>query len=103
MTYLWFGLFDVVPNAENPDVLDGAKGAFVNVIGLAQSRVEFFQLVEAGVNDLGLEVSACEEIDVLTTTQSRRDELSEELIEMAARLTEKSPIAFDEFQAYMED
>ena len=98
MTKAWIGLVEVEAEPGH-DVLDGAKGAYVNVVALSDDESGFRNLVRSTMNKYNLKVR---EISDLGPTEERisRGDLVPELHALVERLSSQSPIQFDEFQAY---
>lgn len=96
----WIGLCDVRPLRGN-DVLEGANGAFVNVVALAESGEGFQRLVCKTMREYQFSVEAIEDIVTVEGLQ-QRDGLIPELLTLAQSLTDEYPIQFDEFQSYEE-
>ena len=98
MTKAWIGLVEVEAEPDH-DVLDGAKGAYVNVVALSDDESGFRNLVRSTMNEYNLKVR---EISDLGPTEERisRGDLVPELHALVERLSSQSPIQFDEFQAY---
>ena len=98
MTKAWIGLIEVEAEPGH-DVLDGAKGAYVNVVALADDESGFRNLVRSTMNEYNLKAR---EISDLGPTEERisRGDLVPDLHALVERLSIQSPIQFDEFQAY---
>ena len=100
MKQKWIGLFDVKPQEGQEEVLDGAIGAYVNVIAIAASKCEFEDISEKAFNEFGLNVLSIQDV---SKVEDKYQELTEELIEGVDTTDDLNPIFFDEFQAYESD
>ena len=98
MTKAWIGLVEVEAEPGH-DVLDGAKGAYVNVVALADDESGFRNLVRSTMNEYNLKVRGISDLGPTEVRISRGD-LVPELHALVERLSSQSPIQFDEFQAY---
>ncbi len=94
----WIGLCEVRPLPGN-DSLEGAIGAFVNVVALGESEEDFKRCVLSTMKEYDFEVIAMNDIGTVEEREQRED-LIPELSALAQSLTEEYPIQFDEFQAY---
>lgn len=95
---VWFGRVDVIPDEGN-DVLDGARGAVVNVVALASSEADYLALVRSTMSEYGFTVVHHEEVMPLAD-RPKSKQLVPELAALARGLTPEYPIQFDEFQSY---
>lgn len=100
-TSIWIGRADVRPLPHN-QALGAARGAIVNVLGLADTEAEFLQILESAMSEYGFEILLCEDVARLSDWLSVH-EISTELNQLAARLTSEFPVQFDEFQSYVFD
>lgn len=100
-TEIWIGRFDVRPRPGN-DVLGSAKGAIVNVVGLASDEGGFVKLVEDALNTYGLQIIRCDDIARLDDWKTN-NRLHRDLRRLIDGLTSEYPIQFDEFQSYVSD
>ena len=97
MTKAWIGLVEVEAEPGH-DVLDGAKGAYVNVVALSDDESGFRNLVRSTMNEYNLKVRKIRSRpDRGAYIQGRP---GAELHALVDRLSIQSPIQFDEFQAY---
>lgn len=100
-TDIWIGRFDVKPRAGN-DTLGYAKGAVVNVVGLASDQDAYMELVAAAMDAHNFEVLRFDDIARLASWKTKNS-LHPELCRLADGLTIEEPIQFDEFQSYVSD
>lgn len=95
----WIGLFEVRPQDSNRQVLGGAAGAFVNVLGLAEESDCFVSMARQHLADSGFEVLNADDVGLISE-RIERDELIDALLKLVDDLCDETPIIFDEFQAY---
>ena len=62
---VWIGLVGVFDESENK-ILDGAPGAYVNVLALAPSAKDYANQAKAALRSVGLRVFEIEEVDVFS-------------------------------------
>ena len=98
MAQAWIGLVEVGPKA-GCDVLEGAVGAYVNVVALAADQAGFEQVARDTLDEYNLHVVAITDIGLVSERAANGD-LVDDLERLAAALTEEYPIQFDEFQAF---
>lgn len=94
----WIGLVEVRPRPTS-DPLDGAPGAFVNALALANGETDFCELTGAALAELHLEVVAISDVEPLAS-RVRRTGVLEEIETLATQLSEQNKVQFDEFQAF---
>lgn len=94
----WTALAHVMPRDGN-DLLEGARGAFVNAVGPAASATEFEQRVRELVAGLGFELVEIDDLDLISERRSK-DELSEELQELANLAAATGKINLGSFHTY---
>ena len=82
-------------------MLNGAVGAFVNVIGLAESCTSFVSLAKHKLSDMEFEVINVNDVE-LVSDRLQRNDLVDELLDLVNNLCDENPILFDEFHAYVE-
>ncbi|WP_346899309.1 hypothetical protein [uncultured Roseibium sp.] len=100
MKYKWHALAEVVPAEGNPDVLEGASGALVNVIALARDIDEVQELTKNSLDEFGLNLIDLSDVKLITSKVTREGGLSDEMLELAALLSETNPVQFSTFDAY---
>lgn len=96
----WNGVAEVIPRAGN-DLLQGADGAYVGVIGLANSMAEFMGAVKVALDAMDfdvLEVADTEFIDSIEKWTGADDLLRER----AANLSMENPIELGSFHCFRE-
>jgi len=95
---IWIGLAHVKPKPGNA-LLDGAAGAFVPVVALADNESEFASSVATFLNAYKFDVIAVEDIELLDSRR-QHSTVENEVVELAESLTLDDPIALSEFEGY---
>lgn len=93
----WIALAHVMSRA-GTDLLDGARGAYVNAVGLASSSANFEMQLRESLVELGFEVVEIDDLELLSERQTKEGP-SEELIELA-KLSVDGEIKFGSFHTY---
>ncbi len=88
----------VIPQVGN-DLLDGAAGAFVPIVGLASDEHEFASDIATLLVTYGFDVSAVEDIELLERRRAH-SAVEEDIVILAASLTAENPLAMGDFEAY---
>lgn len=100
----WIGLVKIIPVSDHPMILDGAPGAFSNVVALARDESEYRRLIAEAFGESGLEVVAFEDVEPLAQRLDRP--VSDDAVhraefrELASRLSEDVPVLFDAIYIY---
>ena len=94
----WIGPVEVRPKLGNA-VFNGAPGAFSNVLCLARDEAEYRRMVAETLGSLGFEVKAFEDIEPFEQRR-RHSPPDEEILDLAAQLSESSPLLYDAFYIY---
>jgi hypothetical protein len=97
----WIGLAHVRPQRGN-DVLQGAMGAFVAVVALANSEDEFVNQVVKKLNSYDFDVIEIKDIE-LFRKRSESFNVDQEVSSLVNSLTSKSPIALHKFHSYSDE
>ena len=95
----WIGLAHVRPKEDN-NLLEGAIGAFVPTIALAGSFDTFVSIMTKELESYDFEVIEIEDIKPFKDRLNNSD-VDDEIKVLAEGLSDKYPIAFDVFQAYV--
>lgn len=95
---MWTALAHVMPREET-DLLQGARGAFVNAIGPAQSSREFEKNLREVFAGLGFELIEIDDLEPLAVRESKR-EIPQELTEVAELSRATNQIHLGAFHAY---
>jgi len=102
MKDIWFGLAQVEPQNNKYEILDGAKGAYVNVLALASSKDEYVKIITKTLKDYEFIVISVEEVDLISYLQQSGREFDSEILQLVDCLSDDYPVQFDEFQSYEE-
>lgn len=97
----YIGVIEVCELDDN-QVLEGAKGAFVNVIVLAKDENEYKSIAIKELDSLGLKVINIENIESVDK-KITNSELIFELEQASTKVNESFPVFFDEFQVYFDE
>lgn len=95
---IWIGLARVEPTPRQT-VLGKCGGAFVNVLGLAISRIQFRARVEQAADELGLKLRRLEGTEKFSR-RTRHNVVGDELKVIAPALTESHQVGFGTFHTY---
>jgi ribonuclease PH len=96
----WIGTAEVVPQDGNT-LLGSATGAYVAVIGIANSEEDFHSCVTRAINALGFELVELDEVQQLESPTDVEN-LDEKLHERLDVLHEDNPVEFGSFHAFTE-
>ncbi len=100
---LWIGLVEVRPLAEC-NLLEGARGAYVHVMGWANTADEFRAAVVKRSTELHLVIIDLRETEPWAIRSSGEDPLRNEFFEMADRANaNQKQLVFGRFHAWFED
>lgn len=94
----WTALAHVMPR-DDKDLLEGARGAFVNAVGPAASATEFEHRLRELVAGLGFELVELDDLELMSERRSK-DALTEELREVANRSEATGEIKLGSFHTY---
>jgi hypothetical protein len=100
---IWIGLVEVRP-LEGCEILDDAKGAFINVVMWATSNEDYRSKSELTVAEMRLFVADITSPEPVITRRKREGDFDEEIEDMIAR-SEDNPdeIVFGTFHLYNKD
>ncbi len=94
----WIGLAHVKPKLGN-NLLEGAIGAFVPILALADGIDNFLSITKKWLESYDFDVIEIEDIE-LFMERLKNSDVEEELKAISEKLTDKDPVAMDTFQAY---
>jgi len=94
----WIALAEVTP-VQRGDTLESS--AFVNVLGLAQDRDSFVELIQHGCEQMKIQLNALEDIE-LWDTRTQKNNPSAEVRALANSLSLDEPLHFDSFYCFPE-
>ena len=97
---IWIGLIEVKP-LEGCEILDDAKGAFINVVMCASSNEDFRRKSESTVAEMRLFIADRESPEPLIARRKRQGDFDEEIEDIISR-SEDHPgeIVFGTFHLY---
>ena len=94
----WIGLAHVKPKVGN-SLLEGALGAFVPILALAEGIDLFISMSTMWLESYDFEVIEIEDIEPFKERLMKSD-VEDDLKALVEGLTDENPIAIDTFQAY---
>ena len=95
---VWIGLAHVKPNTGNAS-LQGAIGAFVPSLALANDADEYAGKVTSLLEEYDFEVLELEDIEPFEMRKKHTD-VSIDVEKLASEINSDNPVLLDEFQAY---
>ena len=95
---LWSGVAEVIPTQGN-DLLGGANGAYVGVVGIAKSEKEFILNASAAFLAMDFDMLELTEIELIPSLE-RWTNADESMRERCAALSLENPIAFGAFHCF---
>ncbi len=96
----WIGLAHVRPKVGN-NMLEGALGAFVPILALADGIDEFVSITTMRLESYDFDVIEIEDIELFEERLSKSD-VEDEIKALADGLSDEDPVVMDFFQAYDE-
>ncbi len=94
----WVGFIEVRDWNGSSDLGSGVK-AFTNVMGIASSKDDFFQIVAENLKSLGLELITMEDCELLCE-RMQYFEVQDELVSLANEFAADKQVVFGTFHAY---
>lgn len=101
MKRVLLGLVRVIGPLDNP-ILDGCKGAYVNVVARARNEIEFSKIVITKAEEIGLIVDHIEWIEMMVD-RLRKFVIEEYVIKLAQEVEKEGGCRFGVFHAWEED
>lgn len=98
---MWIGLVGVASPPES-DFLEGAKGAYVNVVTLASDVTDYANRVKEALGELGLDLIEIEDSESLSRRMSKWT-VDEEIMMMAKTARRTGSVTFGTFYAYEDE
>jgi hypothetical protein len=95
---IWIGLAKV-SNIPGQNLLNGAKGAYVNILAMASSSSDFKDKVKKSVIDLGLNLLHIEDVE-LFSERSKNYEITESIKNLAKEVSETKELRFGNFHTF---
>ena len=96
--YYWAAAAEVLPRASN-DLLGSATGAYVPVVGLAETERAFRAEVDRSMDALGFDVVTIEDVQRLRSSVDTSG-LSEVMKERVGALNENNRLEFGSFHSF---
>lgn len=98
---VYIGLVHVKPKAKS-EVLDGAKGAYVQTLALAYNSKDYAKQITNVMKNYKLDVIDIDNFDTLANRKLVYS-VSEKICTLAKQLCIEKPIIFDDFHTYMNE
>jgi hypothetical protein len=98
---MWIGMVEVKCPPQN-DILDGAKGAYVNIVAPAASEKDFYHQVEKAVKSLDLNLVNIDDAEPLSQRMTDY-QVDEEIEKIAQEATEQNSLRFGTFHTFVDD
>ena len=95
---VWIGLAHVKPRPGN-DLLDGAIGAFVPSLALAENEEDYASKVTALLSEYGFHVLDLDDIERFEE-RLKRFPVHEDIVALVSSLSPEEPVALSDFDAY---
>lgn len=102
MTYqrqVFIGMAHVLANPLTGDVLDGAKGAYVNILGFVVDEAEFIAEAMHVLNTIGLNMVDIEDVEPFSARLDKY-EVDEKLLDLAKHVADLHQVMFGSFYTY---
>lgn len=98
----WIGLAKVISLNDN-DALNGANGAYTNVVGLSKTKTEFRNAAKSKLQSMGFKLARLEEVEPLADRLTKF-KVSNDILKIAEHLsTNNDIVGFSTFHSYSED
>ena len=99
MMEVWIGLVHVKPSL-GCNLLNGATGAFVSVVAIAEDGENFSRSVAAYLEEYLLDTVEFEDVELLQERE-QSETVDEELVQLAQELTPDAPVGLGTFDVYL--
>lgn len=86
-------------NPQTGDVLNGAKGAYVNILGFVLDEAEFISEAINVLNTLGLNMVEIEDVEPFSARLDKY-EVDEKLLNLTKQVADMHKVMFDSFYTY---
>ncbi|MGO4551975.1 hypothetical protein AB4059_12865 [Lysobacter sp. 2RAF19] len=96
--HYWAGVAEVIPMSGN-HLLEGADGAYVGVVGVAQSEKEFIANAKAALSAMEFDMLELTERELIPTVE-RWINADDSLREKLSTLSAQNPIEFGVFHSF---
>ncbi len=98
---MWIGMVEVNCPPHN-DILDGARGAYVNIVAPATSEKDFHHQVEKAVKSLDLTLVNIDDAEPLSQRMTGY-QIDEELEKIVKEATEQNSLRFGTFHTFVDE
>lgn len=95
---VWIGMVQVEPHEGN-DVLEGAVGAFVNALAIAEDEAEWREKTRGALEEIGLDLKNTEDVEPFWSREHSANP-NEKLREEAEQVRLTGEVRFGSFQAF---
>lgn len=95
---VWIGMVQVEPHEGN-NVLEGAVGAFVNVLAIAEDETEWRERTRGALEEIGLDLKTAEDVEPFWAREHRANP-NNTLREEAEQVRLTGEVRFGSFQAF---
>lgn len=83
------------------DILEGALGAFVQVVALSNRKSDFLRSIDLIMREYGLSVIEVTDVELISERLKSRF-IAQDLMALADTLSDSSPILLDEIHTYLD-
>jgi hypothetical protein len=97
---IWIGLVQISNRPDN-GLLDGAKGAYVNVLAMANDSFDFIEKVKKALANLELGFVQIEDVEPFSE-RSKYYEMDENIINLAIEVSKTKELCFGNFHTFNE-
>ena len=96
---VFIGMAHVLANPLTGDVLNGAKGAYVNILGFFVDEAEFIAEAMNVLDTIGLNMVDIEDVEPFSARLDKY-EVDEKLLDLAKQVADMHQVMFDSFHTY---
>lgn len=94
----WTGVAEVIPRSGN-ELLEGADGAYVSIVGLMSSKPEFMENAKIAFDAMDFDVLEVADVEFISSPEQWID-ADQIMRERVATLSPKNPIECGSFHCY---
>ena len=95
---VWIGLVNLIPGGGNKD-LEGAKGAYVNILAFAENEEDYRNLVKFAAYEHNYSIRKIKDVESFAT-RIKNYEIDEALLKLSKKVQETGKTHFGEFFVY---